>query len=96
MKKIDFTKIRKLSWIFIRKYFLKYGLFFIGKRLAGPWGFIASKALPLFLDKIVRPIWLMTGRKISKYFRKKKGKKQAKEIRDAETNDDVFDSINRS
>lgn len=96
MKKPDFSKIRTFSWKLVNKEILKVGLLFIANKLAGPWGWLASKALPIILDKVIRPIWLLTGRKISKLIRKKVGKKQAKEIRDAETNDDVFDSINNS
>lgn len=96
MKWLDLGKIRTLSWKLLNKELLKVGLLFIAKKLGGPWAWLASKALPLFLKKVIKPIWLKTGRKVSKYFRKKTGKKEAKEIRDAESNDDVFDSINRS
>lgn len=96
MKKFDLSKIRTFSWKLANKELLKVGLLFIARKLGGPWAWLASKALPIILDKVIRPVWLKTGRKISKSIRKKVGKKEAKEIRDAETNDDVFDSINRS
>lgn len=96
MKKPDLSKIRTFSWKLVNKELLKLGLLFIAKKLGGPWAWLASKALPILLNKVIRPVWLLTGRKISKIIRKKVGKKQAKEIRDAKENDDVFDSINNS
>jgi hypothetical protein len=87
---------RDHSWSFVRKYLLSYGLKLITKSVTGPWGWIATKVLPILIDQLAKPAWLWTTRKINKILRKKEGKQQAKEIRDAETNDDVFDSINRS
>ena len=50
---------------------------------------ITSKLLELILKPLIRIISI----KIKTYYRKKKGAAKAKEIRDAEEPDDVYDSF---
>ncbi len=85
---------RKYSWKMLRPLAVK-GLQSLVAGMTGPLGWIASTAIPLFIDKLVKPGYQWITRKINKKGREAKGKKKAEEIRDVSTDNvgDIYDSM---
>lgn len=87
---------RDMSWMVVRSYLSRFALSFIGK-ITGPIGWIATQALPIFLDKLAKPGWQWVTRKIQKKSNVKKGKEKAKDVRDVPSDnvDDIYDNLKR-
>ena len=85
---------RDYSWSFVRKYILSYGLGLIAKSVTGPWGWIATKVLPIIIDQFAKPMWLWATRKVVLAKDTIRGGKTARSKREATTPDDYLDSLN--
>ena len=89
-----FKNWRNLSWKGVRPLLVR-GLQFSLRGVAGPLGAVASFLIPIVVDKLAKPAWQYMTRKTAKAGRVIKGKKKAKETRDASTDnvDDIFNSM---
>jgi len=85
---------KNLTWKAIRPALVKFFQSLFSK-MTGPIGWIIFQIIPIVIDKLARPAWQWVGRKINKKIRQMKGKKKAKEIRDASTDDidDIYDNM---
>lgn len=85
---------RKYSWKAARPILVSVLQSALSK-VTGPVGWIALKIVPIFVDKLAKPAWQWATRKIRKKSKVIQGKKKAKEIRDASTDDidDIYDNM---
>ena len=92
VKKVNW---RKLSWVGARKLLLPYLLGLVAKYLTGPWGWLATKIIPILVDKVLRPGFLWATRKIAKVKDVATGKRRARRLEDAKNPTDYLDELNR-
>lgn len=79
------------AWIIFKKYLITFLL----KYVAGPYSWIATKLLPMVLEKYVKPHFFLVKRKIIKVIAIKEAKKKTERLENAETPDDYLDELNR-
>ncbi len=82
---------KDLLWTFLRSQLLGYAL----KSITGPWGWFASKVLPVLVDNVLKPAYDKTIRKAAKYIRIKKNQRKVEDMNNDETVDDYLDSLNK-
>ena len=77
---------------------LKYALFKIfGKVIGGFWGFLATEIGGRLIDKVIKPIYKYTIRKIYVAYKARQFKKSGEKVEEAKNEnefDDSFDDLN--
>lgn len=79
---------------FFRKYLLKLvTIKFLKGAMTGFKGWIVSTLFNWLYNKVMVPLLNFAKRKVNKFFRKRKYKKQAKELKNAKDVDDLADKF---
>lgn len=71
--------------------------FLVGKLGAafGPFAFLLTLAVDLAFTKVIKPIYLLSFRKVKKKVREVKGGKKADKLDEANTPDDYLNTLNK-
>jgi len=79
------------AWTIFKKYLIKWLL----KYVSGPYAWIATKLLPMILEKYIKPHFFLVKRKIVKVISVEQAKKKTERLENAKTPDDYLDELNR-